>query len=316
MVNNEANSFPEQSSPIIRIPGMDKDTRVGSAFGSIFDIIFRTEEIISKGEDRAIWDFTGCHYFHPSFIGALGILKAQYSDLILLQGISDDLSDYLESIGFCSPLKIDTEESNIIFQSYKNSKEYLPLCIFNPMDKSSIRIQELVQDAIGIELGLGKVFRNILSLLLAELIDNITEHSKGKNGFLFCYNRSDEKIFYVMVSDTGRSIYSSYASDKRYENILTNMESSGLLLALRGKSTKDRPENENRGYGISRSRKLVVDGLGGRFFILSGNSFARHDINGEAIADLPGNIRWNGTAIFLEIPTDIPVNFNIYNYIS
>ena len=81
-------------------------------------------------------------------------------------------------------------------------------------------------------------------------------------------------------------------------------------------STKDRPENENRGYGISRSRKLIVDGLGGEFFLLSGSAFARHDANGETVVDLPEDLRWNGTAVLLKIPSSVPHNFCIYDYIS
>ncbi len=46
-------------------------------------------------------------------------------------------------------------------------------------------------------------------------------------------------MLYFMICDTGRSIYSSYASDDRYRNSLTVQESSGLLMALGGRSTKD-----------------------------------------------------------------------------
>lgn len=123
-------------------------------------------------------------------------------------------------------------------------------------------------------------------------------------------------MLYVVICDTGRSIFASYASDERYSDLLNNRESSALLLALRGKSTKDRPENENRGYGISKSRELIISGLGGEFFILSGSAFVRYDVNGESVADLPRDLRWNGTIVLLKIPTDIPNNFDIYKYIS
>ena len=135
-------------------------------------------------------------------------------------------------------------------------------------------------------------------------------------GFVFCHTYPSDKTLYVIISDTGRSIFASYASDERYSSSLTNRESSGLLLALSGKSTKDRPENENRGYGISRSRGLIVNGLGGEFYILSGSAFVRYDSNGESIADLPQDYRWNGTLILLKIPTGITNDFDIYQYIS
>ncbi len=123
-------------------------------------------------------------------------------------------------------------------------------------------------------------------------------------------------MLYVFICDTGHSIYSSYATDDRYVEILTTAESSALKLALSGKSTKNRPENENRGYGISKSREIIINGLGGEFFILSGGAFFRHDINGETLVDLPESIRWNGTVVLLKIPTIIPKDFDIYNHIS
>lgn len=230
--------------------------------------------------------------------------------------IPDHISRYFESIYLSAPLVIDEEyDKERIWKEYAD-KAYLPVCIFNPLDSSSDKAQELIQTAIIRQLGSKVSIKEIISLLLAELIDNITEHSKSKEGFLFCQNMPSQNTLFIMICDNGRSIYSSYASDIRYFDSLNDLESSGLLLALNGKSTKDRPESENRGYGISKSRKLVVDGLGGDFFILSGNCFVRHDSNGEKVVDLPKDIRWNGTAILLSIPTTIPETFNIYNYIS
>lgn len=303
-------------SAVVKIPPVDKDTRIGSIFNHIFVVIFQTEQTeISKGS-KILWDFSDCKFLHPFFIGAIAILKRQYGEIVELYGMTDAISRYFDSIYLESPLVIhEKDNDDRIWERYKG-KTYLPICLFKPMDSSSIKAQELIQDAINRQLGLDKSLKDIISLLLAELIDNITEHSRSKDGFLFCQNMPTHKMLYVMICDTGRSIYSSYAADDRYFHSLTDQESSGLLLALKGKSTKDRPENENRGYGISRSRKLVVEGLGGEFFILSGSSFARHDANGEKVVDLPGDIRWNGTAILLKIPTSVPNGFNLYNFIS
>lgn len=303
-------------SAVVKIPPVDKDTRIGSVFNHIFGIIFQTEQTDISNGSKILWDFSDCKFLHPFFIGAIAILKRQYGDMVELYRLPYSISNYFDAIYFESPLVIQEKDNdNRIWDKYKG-KTFLPVCLFRPMDSSSIKAQELIQDAINRQLGLDKSLKDIISLLLAELIDNITEHSKSDEGFLFCQNMPSHKALYVMICDTGRSIYSSFAADIRYFDLLTDLESSGLLLALNGKSTKDRPENENRGYGISKSRKLVVEGLGGEFFILSGGSFARHDANGEKVADLPGDIRWNGTAILLKIPTSVPVMFNIYKYIS
>ncbi len=301
---------------IVSIEPVDRDIRIGSVFNHIFSIIFQTEQTDSEQTKEIIWDFSKCSFLHPFYIGALAILKHQYGSRINISGIPSTLSRYLELIYFFSPLEINKSQNNhSIWDEYKG-RTYLPICLFHPGDNSSIIAQELVQKAIEQQMGHSGPINGIISLLFSELIDNITEHSKSNEGFLFCQYLPHEKNLYIMILDSGRSIYSSYASDERYIDFLTDKESSGILMALRGKSTKDRPENENRGYGISKSRKLVVDGLGGEFFLLSGSAFARHDSRGETVIDLPGDLRWNGTAVLIKIPTSVPNNFNLYKYIS
>ena len=299
---------------IVRIPNVNRDSRIGSVFNHIFSIMFQTEQTDTEG--KVIWDFSECLFLHPFFIGAISLLKRQYGDRVEIQGISGSVANYMNAICFYSALDIKPDGNDEVFWEYYKGKTYLPLCVFHPYDDSSVKAQELIQKAVRQQLQFGTTLNSIISLLLSELIDNITEHSRSEEGFIFCQSHPREKILYVFISDTGRSIYSSYVSDSRYIDSVTELESSGLLMALSGKSTKDRPENENRGYGISKSRKLVVEGLGGEFFILSGSAFARHDANGEIVADLAGDFRWNGTAVLLKIPTVIPQNFNIYNYIS
>lgn len=301
---------------VIKIPSVDKDTRIGNILNHIFSIIYQMELTDVQEDMKIFWDFSNCAFLHPFFVGAIALLKRQYGECVELRGLSDGTARYLEAIMLDAPLEIPSDENDeSIWEEYKG-KTYLPICVFKPFDSSSIKVQELVQKAINEQLGLGISFKRIISLLLSELIDNITEHSKSSDGFLFCQHMPRNKALYVMICDTGRSIYSSYASDARYCDELTQQESSGLVLALSGKSTKNLPEGENRGYGISKSRKLVVEGMGGEFFLLSGSTFARHDLTGETVYDLPQDIRWNGTAVLMMIPTIVPNGLDIYDYIS
>lgn len=298
----------------VRIPNVNLDSRIGSVFNQIFSIMFQTEQTETDG--NVVWDFSECRFLHPFFIGAISLLKRQYGDKVRIDGISKEVANYLKAVCFFSPLDIRPDGNDRKIWEYYEGKTYLPICMFHPYDSSSVKAQELIQSAVRHQLGFDTTLNSIISLLLSELIDNITEHSGSDEGFLFVQSHPRERVLYIMICDTGRSIFSSYARDSRYIESLTGQESSGLLMALSGKSTKDRPESENRGYGISKSRGLVVEGLGGEFFILSGSAFARHDANGELVADLAGDFRWNGTAVLLKIPTVIPANFNIYNYIS
>ena len=305
-----------ECNAIVKIPPLGRDARIGSVFNHIFSIMYQTEQTDTSDGKKVIWDFSQCHSLHPVFLSALSILKQGYGDIVSMRDIDPEISDYLNSVYFHSPLVIyPIENDESIWQKY-DDKSYLPICSFCPYDSSSVKVQELVQTTIKHQLPKESKLHGVLSLILSELIDNITEHSNSNQGFVFCHTYPSDKTLYVIISDTGRSIFASYASDERYSSSLTNRESSGLLLALSGKSTKDRPENENRGYGISRSRRLIVNGLGGEFYILSGSAFVRYDSNGESVADLPQDYRWNGTLILLKIPTGITNDFDIYQYIS
>lgn len=306
---------PNEYNAIVLIPPIGRDARIGSVFNHIFSIMYQTEQTDTSNGGKVVWDFSQCKFLHPFFLGALSILKRQYGDIIIMQGVKAEISRYLDTVYFGNPLSIlPIGNDDSTWSKYRN-KTYLPICMFHPYDKSSLRAQELVQATIRHQLSRDNGVHGVLSLLLGELIDNITEHSKSEEGYLFCQSHPREKMLYVLICDTGRSIFASYASDKRYAGLLTNLESSALLLALGGKSTKDRPENENRGYGISKSRRLIIDGLGGEFFILSGSAFVRYDRNGDSVADVPEDFRWNGTIVLLKIPTEIPKDFNIYKYI-
>ena len=90
-----------------------------------------------------------------------------------------------------------------------------------------------------------------------------------------------------------------------------------MYLAQEGYSTKDRPNAENRGYGISTSLKMVVKGLKGHFAILSGNALLINSaLKAKEIFELPDKIEWNGTMIVIRIPIPNPNNFNFYDYIE
>lgn len=298
---------------IVTIPPIGREQHIGSVLNHVCRIMFQTEN--TDNGNPVVWDFSRCSFLHPFFIGALAVLKRMYGDFVICQNIPPAINAYLDVIYFHSPLCIKHDDNNDdeIWNHYR-WKTYLPICEFNAHDKSSLKAQDLIQATVKQQLG-GRIHQ-ILSYLLSELVDNITDHSHSELGYVFCQAIPRLSTLCVFIADTGRSIYSSYATDARYAHLLSNAESSALILALKGKSTKNRPENENRGYGISKSRDLIVNGLKGEFFILSGSAFARHDSNGEIVADLPGNLRWDGTIALLKIPTTMPAELNIYDYIS
>ena len=123
--------------------------------------------------------------------------------------------------------------------------------------------------------------------------------AESEHGYLFC--QKVKKDLYITIADCGKTIYGSYVDTNKYINEIGTNEAEALRIANEGYSTKDRPDAENRGYGISKSREMIVNGLRGAFFMLSGTAFYRHDENGIVPANIPEEYRWNGTIILVKV---------------
>ena len=72
---------------------------------------------------------------------------------------------------------------------------------------------------------------------------------------------------------------------------------------------------KNRGYGIYTSKKMLINGLGGQYMIMSGGAVYMKSKDIDRFFTLPGDLRWNGTVVALRIPYQAP-HFNYINYIE
>lgn len=61
---------------------------------------------------------------------------------------------------------------------------------------------------------------------------------------------------------------------------------------------------------------MLVDGLNGEFFMLSGGAFHSHISAENKYIQLPETFSWNGTIILMRIPIDVPSNFDYSMYIN
>ena len=82
-----------------------------------------------------------------------------------------------------------------------------------------------------------------------------------------CFAKKVKKDLFITIADCGKTIYGSYVDTNKYINEIGTNEAEALRIANEGFSTKDRPGAENRGYGISKSREMIVNGLRGAFFM-------------------------------------------------
>lgn len=117
-----------------------------------------------------------------------------------------------------------------------------------------------------IQLGFTEKERTPLTYLIDELTNNINDHSFAEYGSIFAQFYPSKKYLDVCICDLGIGILKSYLNNGEY----LNSHAEAIKLAISGVSTKDRPEA--RGFGISTSLEMLVNGLNGRFFLWSGDA--------------------------------------------
>lgn len=302
----------------LQIPVVDRyETRIGSIFNELFKVIAGTEKAFaSVGEERLVWDFSNNEVFHPFFLAAFSIYKDTCRARPDLEGINERLSEYFSKACFQHPFCItDLSEPKEGLSDYID-KTFIPIskfCLRYPMlDALESHIQNIIEK----QNNLSVATKGPLSYILAELICNMKEHSQGGYGYIFSQYLRRSNELYLCLADDGISIYSSYVRTEKYLERICCNEAEALKLAVEGYSTKDRPDSENRGFGLSSNIDMIVNGLRGSFFILSGSAFFREEFGQKNYVNLPKEIYWDGTIILMRIPLDIPKEFNIINYIA
>ena len=134
----------------------------------------------------------------------------------------------------------------------------------------------------------------------------------------YCINRghniltSDIENYIFDVS--GISILGSYVQNQLYLDSIGDNDAKAITLAKKGFSTKNRPDAENRGFGISSNIDMITNGLHGSMYILSGTGLMMCQKSKMEVLSMPSPTEWEGTLIFTEIPLDTPKDFDFYKY--
>ncbi|MBP3566229.1 MAG: hypothetical protein IJZ01_02535 [Paraprevotella sp.] len=296
------------------IPNVTRDDRIGSVFNHLFRIIAESEKL----EGKVLWNFQDVHFFHPFFVFPFSLYRYELSNKknVECKGMNDVVQSYFSTIKFFDFMDLrEIGDFNNVLKCYKE-KSYTPICRFSLSDKNIERMQSIIKDVILQQIKLPINIESHLSYMLGEFVCNMEEHSQGKYGYIFSQYLKKEKSLYLCLADDGISIYSSYIFKEKHLDKIDEYESSALRLAKAGYSSKDRPEAENRGYGISTNSNLLVKGFGGAFFILSGGAFHREEAENNIFIELPKSIRWNGTIILMKIPLSEAKNVNLYKYME
>lgn len=299
--------------PTVYIPNANRDERIGSVFNHLFAVINSNE--LACCED-VIWDFTECKFYHPFFLFPLAIYKSNCGKRVECVNKSAVMRSYLDCVMFDEMLHINDNDSlRLTIEGYLN-KSYIPICRFDRRNDNIDSMQTVIQNAIERQRNIDRRFKEPLSYLISELVCNIQQHSESEYGYIYTQYLQRDNSLNICIADNGITIFGSYVKNGRYIELIGDSEANAIRLANEGYSTKNLPDAENRGYGISSSKKMIVDGLGGDFFMLSGGAFHRHDLYGSSYIDLPDSISWDGTIILIRIPLSIRENFNYLKYIQ
>lgn len=298
---------------VVQIPHVSRDERIGSVFNELFRVIYETSRYDT--EDDVIWDFENCSFFHPFFIAPLAIYRENCERNVCLKNICGQLAGYLNLVRFDGLLNVsDREDIREQLNGYIN-RSYIPICRFNMSNTNVDRVQSVLQSIIECQANLPSTLKAPLSYMIGEIVGNINEHASSEYGYIFSQYLKSERCINICIADIGITVFGSYMSRGKYLPLIGDNEASALKMANEGYSTKDRPECESRGYGISTTKKMLVEGLEGAFFMLSGRAFHRADRTGNVYLELPDTLFWNGSIILMKIPVAAPDGFDYYNYL-
>lgn len=297
----------------ILMPQSVDDARIGEAFNHLFRIILQMERC---DDNDFVWNFKNTSFVTPFFILPLMLYRDKCGKNISCINMSNGVRCYLDAINFDNVTVADEIED---FHSYMESysiKKYIPIICFpacKPKDDIKNDILSVAENIMVRQLGIEGEIRKALSYMLAETIDNITEHSECDRGYIFAQYYPTKKYIDICIADNGISILGSYIKAGK-EGISNDVDA--LRSAGKGVSTKNLPDTENRGYGITTCKNMLANGLKGKYFLLSGQAFHTMNEEGNSYVGLPENIKWDGTIVALRIPYSKNNNFNFYKYIE
>lgn len=266
------------------------------------DIIKSVAEFISSistcETQTVIVDCSSVNSVHPVFAIALKIITSAMSKTINYINETENL----KNLYFSDGLIIKSADDNLLNVLKNNiGNKHIPLIVFPALENDATvkdliisNIESFMKDNFQID---NNVFYGI-KYINGEITDNITEHSKSDYGYMMGFYNSEKGHLDICIADQGISVFQSYLN-ANYE-----LEDDVEALSTLNKciSTKNRPDAENRGYGIKTSKDMLINGLDGQFLMLSGKCLYLYDKNTDCYLSMERMINWKGTIIGYRIP--------------
>ena len=183
---------------------------------------------------------------------------------------NQNVREYLEVIGFPDGISSLEQIENRVGSSY------IPICVLYKYNQDREDLQSKFIEMVYKVLKPTQGVKDGIAYPISELVDNIFDHSKVNEGWVFAQHYPTKGYVDLCIVDRGRGIANSYKEEK---NMLVD-DKSAIKMALQGESTK--PE-KSRGFGIISSKCIVCDCLDGEFVLISGSAALYSSKQHEAI---------------------------------
>lgn len=303
----------------IKIPARVSDN-FGDPISKFLDILSIINTLGNQTPTQ--FDFSDCKFFSPFLLAGLASICQTNlnngNEINIIPPSSNSIKEYLNTI--CFPIGITYNPNEIDkFQTLLapyHTKNYIPLIFFpatNTGNNSNVRekILSAVNSILKAQLKLGGGVLQAIYYLIDELTQNITDHSQCNNGIVFAQFYPSKNYIDICIVDNGIGLLQGYINSGKYD---VASDEDAVNLAVRGKSTKDLPES--RGFGLSTSRKMLVEGLKGKFLLFSGSAMFIQTVEKQEIASFEGKYKFNGCYVALRIPAFNNKEFDFYKYIE
>ncbi len=287
-----------------------QDDKLLNGLMPVLEIINQIEE--SDDENITI-DFNSTSWVSPLFV--LPLMVYLYGSRRQIN--CTNIPAYLSTVHFPGGIvPDDMRRSEFLahMEGYAH-RSYIPIVSFPAAarnDDEKNAILSTVESIISRQLGLAPNIVAGLKYMIGESIDNITEHSESERGYIFAQAYPKKGYLDVCIADTGITLLGSY---RRLDDNEIESDLEAIQAANRGISTKNLPNAENRGYGIITSKKMLIDGLGGHYVMISGEAIHLKSSELDKFLLLPEQFRWNGTIIAFRIPYNNKA-FSYVNYLE
>ncbi len=213
------------------------------------EIINKIDEAELKNGEILNLDFSDVEWILPCSALLLSnkIIEAcKIMDIEISPPKAKGVHDYLVRIGF--PLGCCSEGNTFLPINHFNNKDNV--------NEQVLKISGHIEDKID------KNFGFSINYLLAELSDNIEQHSQFTQASIMTQYYSDKKYIDVGIFDNGITIPTLFEK----KGLKFSDDCDAIKKAIEGVSTK---EEQGRGFGLKTSKNLVLEGLNGEMYIIS-----------------------------------------------